>query len=239
MPRYLDLKITLNDITPPIWRSFLVNEDISFYLLHEVIIDVMGWDGEHLYSFNKGKRIICEPDDEGVEDGKKEDALLVFVSDLLKKKGDRIIYAYDFGVGWMHTIELQDIVEKEETFLASCTDGERACPPENCGGIPGYEDVLLKMKNPQSGEYKEFVHWYGNAYLPEYFDLTMVNEDLQSLQIQMQEEGFWSKENPGKGFRIAEPDTEDKIDTDVAPTSDMDSESFKKKGWRILSSSDD
>jgi hypothetical protein len=104
------------------------------------------------------------------------------VSDLLIKEEERISYEYDFGDGWNHDIILEKILPGEENELGKpiCLAGRMNCPPEDCGGIRGYSDMLEILKNPDHEEYESFIVWLGGSFNPEYFNLNKVNKLLKS-----------------------------------------------------------
>ncbi|GEM_PF-2819608 len=187
MPKYFNLKISLKDINPPIWRTVLVDPGLTFEMLHEVILDTMGWTGSHMYEFKVGKRSFGYPDDElpEIEDGAKT----VF-SSLFREKGDKITYIYDFGDYWVHEIEHLGDKEMKDEFLARCTGGERACPPEDCGSVSGYQEIVESMKHPNSKEYKENVEWLCGPYNPENFNLKETNEILEVLEDEINDKDF-------------------------------------------------
>jgi hypothetical protein len=103
------------------------------------------------------------------------------ISDLLKKEKDKIIYEYDFGDSWEHDIILEKI-DKTGTNknIPTCLTGKNNCPPEDCGGIWGYSDMLEILKHPDHEEYKEYVEWLGEEFDPKYFDKNETNEMLKT-----------------------------------------------------------
>jgi len=91
-----------------------------------------------------------------------------------------MVYEYDFGDGWTHNIVLEDILEKvKNTFYPVCIDGKRACPPEDCGGFPGYMNLLEVISDPKHEEYEDIVEWLGEEFDPEEFDKEDKNEALK------------------------------------------------------------
>lgn len=180
----LQLKVTLQHIHPPIWRRLLVPADITLAKLHFVVNEAMGWTCSHLHSFAFEDRTFGDPkldrDGElGFEDERK-----VKLSALVDHGGS-IAYAYDFGDGWEHEIEIEASIEADSRFkLPLCVGGARACPPEDCGGLPGYErlyEVLLDSTHP---EFDETVTWVGGFYDPESFDTNRTNQALRALARQ-------------------------------------------------------
>ena len=146
MAEILQLKIYLEDIKPKIWRKFLVSDFLTFHRLHEIIQGVMGWENYHLYEFDvAGIKIgIKEDADYDIEDAKK-----IKLSGYLNKKCQKFNYTYDFGDSWEHKIILEKIMPdktRDSKKYPCCIEGERACPPEDCGGVGGYERFLEILK---------------------------------------------------------------------------------------------
>jgi hypothetical protein len=157
--------------------------------LHGVIQLVMGWHNTHLYHFmvgnrSEGLRFFVDPyllDIDAMQqaDGTFVDDLRVPIDHLLVHRKDWIRYEYDFGDGWIHRLTLEDILIQPLKLARQprCLTGKRACPPEDCGGIPGYEETLEIVANPAHPEHSEMRTWIG-AFDPESFDLEAVNAAL-------------------------------------------------------------
>lgn len=178
------LKITLKRSKPSIWRRVQVPETFNFYDLHVAIQDVMGWYDCHLHKFEiknpkTGKgALIGIPDDSGFFDTIHE--VTAKIADYFKTTGDRAVYEYDFGDGWMHNVVLEKILPAIEGIqYPQCTAGKMACPPENCGGIDGYKELLEIIANPEDGEYAERMEWlemmYNDKFDSKKFDPKLVN----------------------------------------------------------------
>lgn len=100
-------------------------------------------------------------------------------TDLLEKEIDSMIYEYDFGDGWKHEVLLEEILERDQNIIYPiCVDGAMNCPPDDCGGIFGFYDMLKILKQPKHEEYKSYLMWLGGKYDPEKFDLKKVNKML-------------------------------------------------------------
>lgn len=174
-------RITLLDINPPIWRKIQVSSDYSFWDLHVAIQDAMGWLDYHLHEFRVKKPRSQKEDTIGIPDTETNRSVIagwaVPISEYFVTPGVAATYDYDFGDGWCHEILLEGILLKEVAVkYPVCVTGERACPPEDCGGIPGYEKLLNVLAKPRTEECKEMNAWLkGHAknyfpYLPEHFD---------------------------------------------------------------------
>jgi Plasmid pRiA4b ORF-3-like protein len=161
-------KITLLEITPPIWRQIQV-PDCTLGELHKVIQAAMGWENCHLHRFIiDGVRYgVPEPDLKL----KNEDKVLLSQIVLKSGKGFRFRYEYDFGDGWMHDVVFEGNSPNEvgQNFPV-CLDGSRACPPEDCGGPYGYPEFLEAIVDPKHERHAELLQWVGGKFDPEQFD---------------------------------------------------------------------
>ena len=153
-----------------------------FFDLHLVIQTVMGWNNTHLYQFIYEKKSyignieMLEADD--VADDKETELSAIFDKPKIK-----MVYEYDFGDGWEHELVLEKIIDKNSTQqYPFCIEGEMNCPPEDCGGIYGFMDMMNKIKDKKHPEYADLINWLGDEYNPEFFDLETVNENLKSYK---------------------------------------------------------
>jgi|LSQX01.1.fsa_nt_gb hypothetical protein len=191
--RFYQLKLSLLGIKPEIWRRIVVPASISLDRLHDVIQIVMPWEDVHLYEFQIGKDLYSAYADE-------EDGVIYCggfrLGDLVKQKGRKFLYRYDFGDGW----EVELTVENSRFPRAAlfCLEGERTAPPEDIGGIPGYENLLRTVKMPadeedeefeKSGEFKELLEWLGGEFDPEFF-----NSDATNFMLDLYLN--WSQDRP-------------------------------------------
>jgi hypothetical protein len=184
--KYFLLRIEMMEIEPLIWRRFVVPAEISLDRLHDVIQIIMGWKDSHLHEFNFGKQRFVENLDEEFDDETTSLEASVRLSKLFKKKGDSCLYVYDFGESWAHrlTLESSDYKLREDDCEISCLEGERACPPEDVGGPPGYEEFRKIIKNPKNKQHASMVAWAkgfqptAENFDPEYFDGDAINETL-------------------------------------------------------------
>jgi pRiA4b ORF-3-like protein len=170
------LKITLKDIQPPIWRRVQVT-DCSLARLHDVIQICMGWDGYHMHAFEAGGEEYGEPDPDGMME--HQDSRRVKLSQLVAQGIKKLTYTYDFGDNWEHVIQIEKTPPPEPgAHYPRCIEGKRACPPEDCGGPWGYAEFLEAVKNPEHPEHEERLEWVGDEFDPEAFDPQAVNEQL-------------------------------------------------------------
>ncbi len=175
------LKVTLLDTMPPIWRRVLVPVDLTLAQLHDILQATMGWQNCHLHEFTAGERHIGEPDPDDLSGMTEvEDERKVRLSSLLGKAGARLDYRYDMGDGWEHEIVLEKRLPADPgASYPVCTGGELACPPEDCGGIGGFYNLLDAIRNPAHEEREELLEWVGKDYDPDAFSIEHVNRMLK------------------------------------------------------------
>lgn len=174
------IKISLKASEPSIWRRFVAPGDYSFYELHDIIQIVMGWEDEHLFQFIVGEKTITDTTAIDDDDALEADELLL---DDVLEPGMRFTYEYDFGDGWEHLLHVEQVTETDEPMpYPVCLAGERACPPENSGGIWGYRELLEVLADPEHEDYDEMSDWVGEEFDPEFFDLEAVNAELQAME---------------------------------------------------------
>ena len=164
------------------------------YVLHHIIQMVMGWKNYHLYQFEVGDLVIADKRlwDED-EMGPITDVKELSVGDVFTKVGTTAVYEYDFGDSWMHHLELVDrSIHPTQEVLPLVVSGKNACPPEDCGGIHGYKELLEVLKNPKHPEYRETKVWVGSTFNPTKFSVDACNKELGKLNKYMKEyeEGF-------------------------------------------------
>ena len=190
----LTFQIKLIGTDPLVTRTFKVSSESSMYVLHHIIQVVMGWKNYHLYQFEVGELVIADKrlwDEE--EMGPITDVKDVSVGEVFTKVGNTAVYEYDFGDGWMHHLELVDrSIHPTQEVLPLVISGENACPPEDCGGIHGYKELLEVLKNPKNPEYRETKVWVGSKFNPTNFSVDACNKELGKLNkyIKEYENGF-------------------------------------------------
>src|SRR5690554_720230 len=178
-PDIYQLKVKLIDTTPSIWRRIQVPDDLFLHDLHKVLQTVMGWENAHLHEFRKNGKILGFSEDEEVPDH-FIDYTSIRLNDLLKKTGDRMIYLYDLGDQWEHDLVLEQISgPDEQRYYPYCLEGQRNCPPEDCGGPDGYQNLLKVYHMPGHPDHDELLDWLDMEWGPEDFDLELTNLLLQ------------------------------------------------------------
>ena len=173
------IKVSLVGTKPPIWRRLLVHNTITLGDLHFALQGAMGWMNCHLHQFEKDGVIYGMADDEFDAGFEVEDEAKVKLSKLLIREKDRLAYEYDFGDGWRHNIVLEKILPfSQDAALAECIKGKRACPPEDCGGVWGYESLQEVLNDPDHSEYDDMLAWVGEGFDAEHFNVSEANNNI-------------------------------------------------------------
>jgi hypothetical protein len=173
------LRVTLRDVTPPVWREIEIAGDATLCRLHHVIQQAFGWLTCHLYDFHtpQGRfadlRRVKEP--EGARDVRT-----ARLTEVAPEAPTCLVYVYDFGDEWVHEVDVVaiDAPPADRRALPRCTAGERATPPEDCGGSHGYDDLLAALADPRHEEHESSREWAGD-FDPERFDLADVNRRMR------------------------------------------------------------
>ena len=173
----IQLRIQLADVHPPVWRRMLVPGNVSLAKLHAMFQAGMGWTDSHLHSFRIGDELYGTQFDDSPEDEIAETTVTVGRA----LGGERrFIYEYDFGDSWEHEVVVEDVATTPTGLkFAVCVDGQNACPPEDCGGAPGYSLMLEALADPSHEEHHAFMKWLGGPFDSEAFDLAAANAALQ------------------------------------------------------------
>ncbi|MFH0984573.1 MAG: plasmid pRiA4b ORF-3 family protein [Candidatus Omnitrophota bacterium] len=175
-------RIALQDVSPPIWRRILVQSDISLHRLSSTILLAMGWSGGHLHQFEINEKSYGIPDDDFDSDEDMNDERGFRLDDLDQGALKSFTFEYDFGDGWRHAVQLEDVLEPAKgQKYPLCISGARNCPPDDCGGTGGYEEFLAAIRNPKHPEHKSMTEWIGGRFDPEAFNLDQVNGVLQDV----------------------------------------------------------
>ena len=205
------LRVTMEGIRPPIWRRLEVPIEFTFAQLSGVILAAFGWSNYHLHEFEVGRRRIGMPDEDdwqapvlspemlpaGVKIDPKladlfsspplEDEATVRLASVLESGVGRFVYRYDFGDDWQHLVRVEGLLPAQgDVTYPRCTAGRRSAPPEDCGGLPGYEHLLEVLADPAHGEYAELREWTPD-FEPEEFDLAAADRAVKDPR------GFWDQ----------------------------------------------
>jgi hypothetical protein len=180
-PEIYQLKVTLLGTSPPIWRRLLVPADLTLAQLHDVLQAAMGWQGCHMHEFSAGRRHFGKPDPEDRRMGMPavENECTARLFSVLGRVGAKAIYTYDMGDSWEHGVVLEKRLPSDSNLAYPvCTGGQLACPPEDCGGIGGFYDLLAALGDPTDDQHEELQDWVGDGYDLDAFSIDEVNRML-------------------------------------------------------------
>jgi hypothetical protein len=176
------LEVMLKEIQPPIWRRFQVPASLTLAQLHDALQIVMGWTDSHLHRFLINGREYGRPDYEErfADDDPIWDERRVRLAKLFPVIPAAFLYEYDYGDGWLHVLVVEGIrTARPDVHYPICMAGERTCPPEDVGGVGGYEELLAVLADPTHEDYEMMRMWAGEDYDPEAFEVEAVNQALR------------------------------------------------------------
>ena len=173
----LALRITLQHVEPPVWRLIHAPAWLSLAELHEVIQLTFGWKNCHLHDFYSGGVRFGMGNDEEPELVVDERAAPLGA---VAQVGRELLYHYDFGDGWEHRIVVESVIANGSDAVV-CAGGARACPPEDCGGPPGYQNLLRVLADPTDPEHASMKRWVGPRFDPTRFETVALNKRLATL----------------------------------------------------------
>ena len=176
------LKVTLKGSKPPIWRRLQVPGEVTLAKLHQVLQAAMGWTDSHLHQFEVDGVYYGPPELRDELDVESEQRLRL--RQAAPDERAKFRYEYDFGDDWQHEILVEKIAPPEPgRRYPICLAGKRACPPEDCGGIWGYYQLLETVGNPDDPEHDELREWLGGDFDPEDLDLDEINQSLKRIRV--------------------------------------------------------
>lgn len=177
------MHVSMEHIAPAIWREVEVPSNMTLSGLHGVMQVLMGWHDAHLWAFESSDQRFVPADLEAAAPLQPAvDPDRVKLGALLTGKTSGLRYNYDFGDDWWLKIKVVSIEDPQpKVRYPRCLAGARAGPPEDCGGPPGFEELLAARKKPRSRQAKELLAWAGPDWDPEKFDLTLTNKTLAAL----------------------------------------------------------
>lgn len=177
------LKVTLLDTKPPIWRRVLVDGGGTLDHVHAVIQAAFGWWNYHLHEFEVGRTRygVPDPDEDWGEPPRDERRTRL---DAIAGEGSSFRYTYDFGDSWDHKIVVEKVLPADSSpTVPACIDGRRACPPEDCGGTWGFRELLEILADPSHPEHDERREWIGRPFDPEAFDTSEFEDNLRNGRL--------------------------------------------------------
>jgi hypothetical protein len=175
------IKVSLLQVEPTIWRRILVPAEVTLAELHYVVNEAMGWTGSHSHSFTFEKRSFGDLELDPHNELKFEDESEVTLESLADK-GQKLNYEYDFGDGWEHEIEIENRVGFDARLAYPlCIGGARACPPEDSHGPHGYQEFLAAIRDKTHPEHEQALTWIGGFFDPEGFDPNRTNLAIREM----------------------------------------------------------
>ncbi len=175
-----EIRIQLRDIKPPIWRILRMRSQTSLPRLHKILQRAMGWTNSHLHLFEIDGDPYGEGDFEW--DFDVQNYRGVRLEKIFTEERMSFLYEYDLGDSWRHDITLPGAVEGEAGEKIACIAGARACPPEDCGGVSGYYQLLEALGDPGHEDHDMLLEWVGGKYDSEAFDVEAVDQALKRLR---------------------------------------------------------
>jgi hypothetical protein len=199
-----ELHVRLRDIEPPIWRTLEIPGSATLEDVHYAIQIAMGWQNSHLHQFVIGKHRYGMVDlDELDQRGDIEDERAHVLQDVAKR-GASFLYEYDFGDSWEHDVKVQRVSPTAKRVAPRCLGGERACPPEDCGGAPGYANLLEALADPNHEEHAGMREWVPKGFDPERYRVKTKDLSREMAQLKrLAEEGDDDFDGPDE----VDPDT--------------------------------
>lgn len=173
MSKILEIKATIIGSRPNIYRTIRLNGDTNLQIVHEIMQAVFNWGNVHMHYFRSNTGEII-----------KNEEQTILANTLIPN--NPIVYVYDYGDAWTINLELINTIEGKERIRPICTDGKRQSPPEDCGGIIGYDDALDLLAHHNSNALRKYpliAEWYGEDYDPEFFDINSANSRLANIVL--------------------------------------------------------
>jgi hypothetical protein len=176
--KIFELDIVLAEVQPQVRRRVQIPGEVNLAVLHEVVQSAMGWTNSHMHDFQfRGQCYGSTDPERGLAEG--IDERKVRLNQLLVRVGAKMVYTYDFGDSWEHAIVLEKCLPVDPNMAyPACTGGRGACPPEDCGGVGGFYNLLEALQNPRHPEHEELLEWVGKDYDPERFSIEAINRIL-------------------------------------------------------------
>ena len=180
------LKVVMLGVAPPVWRRLLVPANAKLDWLHAVLQVALGWTNSHLHQFTAGEACYSDTGHyfaEFEDDPEILEESTFTLRQIAPQEGDVFRYEYDFGDSWEHEITVEKILPNPAAAsFALCLAGARACPPEDCGGIPGYEELRKILKNRRHPKHQRTKEWLGRPFDAAAFDPEKANLWLRQLK---------------------------------------------------------
>lgn len=192
MPTFT-FKIDLINTKPLVSRTIKVSSETTLYLMHHIIQTIMGWENRHLYEFSINTLRFADSRLVDEDFGDITDVKTVILEDVFPKTGATAIYLYDFGDGWKHQLELIEVSNAPQNEILPCfVLGQNACPPEDCGGVYRYREIIEILADSMHEEYQSILEWLGQKFNPNTFNRIKIEKEIGILgaKIKGYEKGF-------------------------------------------------
>ena len=176
--REYQLLVEMKGIEPRIWRRVVMPDATPLPLLHRILQTAFSWKDYHLHEFRVGTVCFGVPDDEYRPPHIDESCVRLY--QLAHEPGDHFVYLYDFGDSWEHHVFLEDMRAAGSPVTPVCLDGERAAPPEDCGGGDGYQQLVEALRDARHPDHADLKRWAGR-YDPDALNLELINRRLARL----------------------------------------------------------
>ncbi len=175
------LRVELLRTDPLIWREAEVPTAVTFYELHRIVQILIGWQDEHLWEFRIGRQSIGEEIEDELEPEPGQAPGATHLGDVLRPRRTTIDYLYDFGDSWEHRLVVTRIRPGEPGIAyPRYLGGERAGPPEDCGGIFGFYDKLDVLADPSDPDHEDIAAWFGGCD-PGVVDEAAIKQALEAV----------------------------------------------------------
>ena len=190
--KYYEIKVSIRDTHPPVWRRLQIPEGITFHELNAIIQLAFDWCGYHAYNFEVGATLhdmgmfIELPElDDGWGDYETKNSKKEKI-DKYFKEYKRMKYTYDFGDDWIHDIIIEKTVETDKKLTKPiCIKAKMADLPEDCGGPYGYEELLDILSNKNNERYNEMREWVDGGFTNWYDDREYV--DIEKINLRLED----------------------------------------------------
>jgi hypothetical protein len=181
--RIARLRISLAEIEPEIWRRVEVPLAVHLKGVHDVIQAAMGWEDYHLFEFHIGQKVYGIPDPAWDFDREVMNARSVRLAALIARGIDHLEYVYDLGDNWRHVVTIEAVgpPPAPARLYPRFVEGARRCPPEDVGGVIGYDEFLEAVRKPRHPEQRRILEWYGGPYDPDDIDLALIRRRIGQL----------------------------------------------------------
>jgi hypothetical protein len=184
-PYAVDFHVAISGTEPIVWRKIRLSDDMTLDDFHGAIQGSFGWENSHLHAFRMSRRRRysgIETDEMDPFADEQDDSNSVTIKMVVALREKKFIYEYDFGDSWNHEIKIVSVEPLAKALrYPECIDGERCGPPEDCGGIHGFESFKEIMADPKNEEHTEMKEWYGGRFNPEWFSVADANKRIRSF----------------------------------------------------------